>query len=477
VDDLQAYDPKQVDLLLVDDDNDFRTIAGRRFARSGYQVQQAPDGESALAAAERRQFDVAIVDMRMPGMSGLELLEKMRQSQPECEVVMLTGEGTIETAVRAMKLGAFDYLTKPFPLADLETLIQKAYEHRQLRKENRQLRVVLERSQPKPEMVGQSRAMQEVFRLIERAGPTDKAILIQGESGTGKELVARALHRASLRSQNPLVVINCAALPETLLESELFGHEKGSFTGAVATKPGLFEVADGGTLFIDEIGEMPGSLQAKLLRVLEDGSMRRIGSLKERRVNVRLLAATNRNLAEEVRAGRFREDLYYRINVLSFELPPLRERGGDIPLLVTRILGSEWKLDPEALNALERHKWPGNVRQLINVLERAKILADPPRIRLSDLPREFAGGESIALHVPQEAPDALAAIERAHVLEVLRRERGNKARAARALGINRRSLYRLLEKYGVGTGEDETEHSNGQRTAHAVTDGSAAISG
>jgi DNA-binding NtrC family response regulator len=443
-----AYDPKIIDLLLVDDDGDFREVAARRFARSGYQVQPAADGEEALGLAERRQFDVTVLDMRLPGMSGLEVLEKLRACNPEGEIIMLTGEGTIETAVKAMKLGAFDYLTKPFPLAELETLVQKAYEHRLLRKENRQLKAMLQRNEPKSEMVGQSTAMQEVFRLIQRAGPTDKAILIQGESGTGKELVARALHRASQRADRPLVVINCAALPETLLESELFGHEKGAFTGAVSAKQGLFEVADGGTLFIDEIGEMPGSVQAKLLRVLEDGSMRRVGSLKERRVNVRLLAATNRNLLQEVQAGRFREDLYYRINVLSFELPPLRRRASDIPLLIRHFLGDQWQIEPDALRALEQYSWPGNVRQLINVLERAKILADPPTIGVVDLPDDL---ERAALSSgTSPASDDLAAIERAHVLEIFRREGGNKARAARALGINRRSLYRLLEKYQIG---------------------------
>jgi DNA-binding NtrC family response regulator len=444
-----VYDPKTIDLLLVEDDGDFREVAAKRFARSGFQVQQAANGEEALDLAERRQFGVTVLDMRLPGMSGLEVLEKLRTSNPEGEIIMLTGEGTIETAVSAMKLGAFDYLTKPFPLAELEELIQKAYGRRMLRKENRQLKAVIERSEPKPEMVGQSPAMQEVFRLIQRAGPTDKAILIQGESGTGKELVARALHRASERAERPLVVINCAALPETLLESELFGHEKGSFTGAVSAKQGLFELADGGTLFIDEIGEMPGSLQAKLLRVLEDGSMRRVGSLKERRVNVRLLAATNRNLAKEVQAGRFREDLYYRINVLSFELPPLRRRSGDIPLLVQRFLGDDWQIEPEAMRALEQYPWPGNVRQLINVLERAKILADPPTIGLVDFPEELVRAELSPGNPAAEAGDDLASIEKAHVVEVLRREKGNKARAARALGINRRSLYRLLDKYQI----------------------------
>jgi len=304
-------------------------------------------------------------------------------------------------------------------------------------------------------MIGKSPAMQEIFRLIERAGPSDKAILIQGESGTGKELVARALHRHSKRAEQPMVVINCAALPEALLESELFGHERGSFTGAVAAKQGLFEVADGGTLFIDEIGELPGSLQAKLLRVLEDGSLRRIGSVQERRVSVRLLAATNRNLAQEVAASRFREDLYYRINVMSLELPPLRERQGDVALLVSHLLGSGWEIEPAALEALERYSWPGNVRQLINALERAKILTDSETIRLRDLPKEVV--------TPTVAPatngnvlettDDLATIQRSKVVAVLRREAGNKSKAARALGIDRRKLYRLLEKFAIADAE------------------------
>ncbi|HVC99391.1 MAG TPA: sigma-54 dependent transcriptional regulator [Pirellulales bacterium] len=442
-------EPKNVDLLLVDDDAEFRDTVARRFLRSGYRVQQAGGGVEALELTARRQFDVAVVDLRMPGMSGVELLDKLKAAGAECEVVLLTGEGSIETAVDAMKRGAHDYLTKPFPLAELELVVQRAYERRQLRKENQQLKAVLERSRPDSEMIGRSAAMHEVFRLIGRAGPTDKAILIQGESGTGKELVARALHRASPRAERPMVVIKCAALPETLLESELFGHEKGSFTGAVSAKPGLFEVADGGTLFIDEIGEMPGPLQAKLLRVLEDGSMRRIGSLKEFRVDVRLLAATNRDMAEEVKAGRFREDLYYRINVLSLELPPLRRRTGDVPLLVAKFLGPEWEIEPAAMQALESYTWPGNIRQLINAIERAKILADGFVVRLVDLPHDLQRPPQAEVPSALVGSDNLDEIERAHVIEVLQREKGNKARAARALGIDRRSLYRLLEKYGV----------------------------
>jgi DNA-binding NtrC family response regulator len=443
-------EPGCIDLLVVDDDEEFRGTLVRRFSRRGYRVHDAEGGEAALAMAERRQFDVALFDMVMPGLSGIELLQQFKARGHECEVILLTGQGTIESAVQAMKLGAYDYLTKPFPLAELEILVEKAAQRRALAKENVQLKGVLDRQERQPNMIGQSSAMLEILHLIDRAGPTDKAILIQGESGTGKELVARALHAQSPRADKPLVIINCAALPETLLESELFGHEKGAFTGAVAAKPGLFELADGGTLFIDEIGEMPGSLQAKLLRVLEDGSMRRVGSLKERRVNVRLLAATNRNIADEVKAGRFREDLYYRINVMAMNLPPLRERVGDIPLLVQHFVQPDWKVEPAAMQALENYHWPGNIRQLINAIDRAKILADDHVVLLKNLPREVS--DSLlrpAAAAPVHSTDALAAIERAHIVEVLQRERGNKARTARALGVNRRSLYRLLEKYSI----------------------------
>lgn len=444
---------KKADLLFVEDDPDFLVTLVRRFRKREFQVEQAASAEEALEVVQRRQFDVAVLDMNLPGMSGIELLKKLKSAQADCETIMLTGQGTIESAVEAMKLGAYDFLSKPFPLAELETIIQKAYERRQLQKENRQLKGLLSRDRPSSEMIGESPAIREVFRLIERAGPTDKAILIQGESGTGKELVARALHQASPRADKPLVVINCAALPETLLESELFGHEKGAFTGAIAAKQGLFELADGGTLMIDEIGEIRGPLQAKLLRVLEDGSFRRVGSLKERRVSVRLLAATNRIMEEEVKAGRFREDLYYRINVMSLELPPLRERTGDVPLLVQRFAGFDWTVEPEAIQALERYDWPGNVRQLINALERAKILADDNTIHSYDLPHEVSRDASSEVHAANGLDDSLATIERAHIVEVLQHENGNKARAARKLGVNRRSLYRLIEKFEINTDE------------------------
>ena len=440
-----------IELLIVDDDDELRDTTSRMFTRRGFATSDAANGEDALELANRRAFAVAVFDLMMPGMSGLELLERFQQVHPDCEVILLTGRGAIETVVQAMKLGAFDFLTKPFPLKDLETLIRKANERRLLRKENQQLKTWLARTQPKSEMIGRSPAMRELFRLIERAAPSDKAILIQGESGAGKELAARALHRGSRRAGSPLVTINCAALPETLLESELFGHEKGAFTGAVAAKEGLFEVADSGALFIDEIGEMPTLLQAKLLRVLENGSMRRVGSLKERRVDVRLLAATNRDMAQEVEAGRFREDLFYRINVMSLELPPLRRRVGDLPLLVSHFLGDLWSIVPEAVSVLEQYHWPGNIRQLANVIERAKILADNHTIRLQDLPKEITASTARAADILNA--DDLSAIERAKVVEILHRENGNKTRAAAVLGIDRRKLYRLLKKYAIEDGE------------------------
>lgn len=447
-------DCRSIELLIVEDDPDFRETCVRWMRRKGHNVVEAENGQKALHCCDQRFFDVAIVDLNMPGLSGLELLERLKSANVDTEVIILTGEATVETAVQAMKLGACDYLSKPFPLAELEQRCRLAFERGQIQKENRQLKALIERNRPEARMIGESPPMQDVFRLIERAGPTDKAILIQGESGTGKELVARAIQRCSRRTNKPFVTVNCAALPDQLVESELFGHEKGAFTGASNAKSGLFEVADGGTLFIDEIGELPPSIQPKLLRVLEDGSLRRVGSHKERRVDVRIVAATNRNLGQEVAAGNFREDLYYRINVMSLELPPLRERGADIGLLIDHILGPDWQIAPEARQALVEYHWPGNIRQLINAIERAKIMADDQRVTLDDLPQE--------IEQPLERPERpvtvgglekLDEIERAHVLDVLQRENGNKARAARALGIHRRKLYRLLERYSINLNE------------------------
>ena len=446
----EAIHDRTLDLLLVDDDDDLREDMSRFFSRRNYNVSECAGGEQALSFVDQRAFDVIVLDMMMPGMTGLELLERLKQRGADGEVVMLTGKGSIETAIEAMKLGAREYLTKPISLKELERVVRKSVESGQLRKQNEQLKAVIQQQKPDaPRMIGESPKMKEVFRLIERTAPSTNPILIQGESGTGKELVARAIHEGSHLADKPLVVINCAALPETLLESELFGHEKGAFTGAVSAKPGLFEVADGGTLFIDEFGELAGSLQAKLLRVLEDGTLRRVGSVKERRVNVRLVAATNRDMHTEVSEGRFREDLYYRINVLTILLPPLRDRPGDLTLLIDHFLGPDWTVEPDVIPLLERYGWPGNVRQLQNALERAKILAEADSICVKNLPPEIVRGAQNA-----EAPSPgtkcdLETLNKLHIEETYRRHNGNKARTARALGIGRRTLYRLIEKFDI----------------------------
>lgn len=442
---------RAIDLLIVEDDDGFREMAVEWMRRKGHRVEEAANGQEALKQCDRLHFQVAVFDMNMPGVSGLELLQRFKSGGVDTEVIILTGQATVENAVEAMKLGACDYLTKPFPLSELEQRCRMAYDRWSLTKENRQLKAVIEQSRPPVTMIGKSKPMLDLCRLIERVGPTDKGVLIQGESGTGKELVARAIQQASKRADKPLVTINCAALPEQLVESELFGHEKGSFTGATATKDGLFEVADGGTLFIDEVGELPPILQPKLLRVLEDGSFRRVGSHQERRVDVRILAATNRDLAEEVADGMFREDLYYRINVMSLVLPTLRDRGDDINLLIDHFVGPDWEIEDDARAALRAYHWPGNVRQLINAIERAMILADDHLVTLDDLPHEVVD-TSPRNGVPPNAAGVkrLDLIERAHIINVLREEKGNKARAARSLGIHRRKLYRLLERFEIG---------------------------
>jgi DNA-binding NtrC family response regulator len=439
-------------LLIVDDDEDLRQSLARRFQHACMKVTEAASGEEALERVAQARCDVALLDLHLPGMSGIDLLQKLKERQPELEAIMLTAHGSLETAVQAMKQGAYDYLSKPFHLGDLEVHIQKAFEKVQLARRERQWVDQIRYESPRYQLVGSSPAMRRAVQLIEKVAPSDATVLVRGASGTGKELVARALHFNSPRRDRPLVTVNCAALQETLLESELFGHEKGAFTGALQAKRGLIEVAEGGTLFIDEVAEMAPGLQAKLLRVLEDGHYRRVGSTQEAQADVRVVAATNKDLAEEQKAGRFRDDLYYRLNVVAIPLALLRERRQDIPELVehfltTRKVGpGRYHLEPAALQALSGYDWPGNVRELANVLERAQILAEDSLITLDDLPDTVVA----AAPAPGEEagdPRHLREVERRHVRAILEEEGGNKVRAAKVLGISRRALYRLIDKY------------------------------
>lgn len=447
-DDARLPEPSQIELLIVDDEADFRESAARYFSRLGFHVDQAEDGEEALNVCTNKKFDVIVLDIHMPVMNGLAVLDELMKRDLPPKVIMLTGGGTIENAVESIKKGAYDFLTKPAKLDDLARMIRRACDVKKLEAENQRLKAALKHQTQFAGMVGQSPAMQEVYRLIHRTAASSKPVLIQGETGTGKELVARAIHHASALADQPLVVINCAALAEQLLESELFGHEKGSFTGALAAKPGLFEIADGGTLFIDEFGEMSGSLQTKLLRVIEDGSMRRVGSVVERHVNVRVIAATNRDLEKEVAEKRFREDLYYRINVLGIQLPPLRQRAGDIKLLAEKFAGEDWIIDEDVMKKLNSYSWPGNVRQLQNAIDRAKVLAEENRIELKNLPPAIIQAETQSTTHLTDSID-LESINRMHVEGVYLRNGKNKTRTAQALGVNRRSLYRLLERFGI----------------------------
>jgi DNA-binding NtrC family response regulator len=441
-----------IKLLIVDDDDQLRDTLVNRFRRHGMSVVAAANGEEGLVKAGQSRCDIALLDLNMPGMNGIQLLQKLKEQQPDLEAIMLTAHGSIETAILAMKQGAYDYLTKPFHLPELEIHLQKAFEKALLARRQRQWVEQINYESPRYRLVGSSPAMQRVIQLIEKVAATESTILVRGESGTGKELVARAIHYNSPRRDQPIVTINCATFQETLLESELFGHEKGAFTGATQQKPGLVEVAEGGTLFIDEIAEMTPSLQAKLLRVLENGRFRRVGSIQELQANVRVVAATNKFLEDEQKAGRFREDLYYRLNVVMIELPPLRERREDIPELVehflcTRQVGpTPFKLEPAALQALVRYDWPGNVRALANVLERAQILAENHLITSDDLPEAIVD-KTVPLSTPESDPRHLREVERRHVLDILKQEKWNKVHAAKTLGISRRALYRLIEKY------------------------------
>ena len=444
---------------MVDDEPAQRELVGGFLRKQGFDVAEAPDGRTALERFRKEPFDLLLTDQKMPGLSGLELLEAARAVTPAVAVIIMTAYGTIETAVAAIKGGAADYLTKPVNLDELLHRIAQVRERQRLIMENRELREALQERHRVEGIIGESGRMQEVLSLVRRVAGSDATILIQGESGTGKELIARAIHYASPRAGAPLVSVNCAALPETLLESELFGHEKGAFTGAVAARKGRFELADGGSLFLDEIGDLPLHLQVKLLRVLQEREFERVGSSRPVAVNVRLLAATHRDLEALVRAGRFRDDLYYRINVVSISLPPLRERREDIPLLLDHFVEKFSRrngkriggLTREAREALLRYDYPGNVRELENLVERAVILTRDEVIGLEDLPlgvkeREGETSGETSLTVLVEG------LERRMIREALARADGVQTQAAEILGISERVLRYKLKKYGLAGG-------------------------
>jgi DNA-binding NtrC family response regulator len=442
-------------LLIVDDEADSRETMAELMGRWGYEVATASDGTEALRRAAEWHPDVILTDLVMPGLDGLWLLRSLRTELPDCPVVLLTGRGTIQTAVQAIKEGAYDFIEKPLEVSRLRLVLDRALEKKETLREVQQLRRRLAALAPGTDMIGSGPAMQRVFDLARKVAPSSASVVISGPSGSGKEVLAHAIHRMSPRRDGPFLGLNCSAIPATLIESELFGYERGAFTGAAERRLGHFEQAGGGTLFLDEIGEMPIELQAKLLRVLEERKVWRLGGRAEVEVDVRVLAATQQDLKEEIRRGRFREDLYFRLCVFTIALPALRERREDIPLLVQHFvekLGAEsgkrvLGVTPAAMAVLEEHAWPGNVRELRNALERAVILADGEFIGVEHLPQELKpeipGAATLSLALGR----TLDEVERAYLLASLARNGGNKARTAEALGISEKTLYNKLARY------------------------------
>lgn len=458
-------------LLVVDDERNLRLVVQKEMTRQGHDVETADNGEAAWELLEAQDFDVVLCDINMPRLDGMGLLRRTRERcQNPPEVIMLTGQATVESAIEAMKLGAYDYLTKPYRIGELSALVTAAAEKQQLKVDNQRLRAQIARtSHSLPEIVAESRQMKEALRLVQRVAPSDTSVMISGESGVGKELIAQAIHRLSGRADKPFIDLNCAALQDTLLESELFGHEAGAFSGARVRKLGLFEIADGGTIFLDEVMEMPMQLQSKLLRALETRSFFRVGGVKKVEVDVRLVAATNRNKEQSIADGVFRADLLYRINSFEIVIPPLRERREDIEPLARHLLhklagANSPEMSPAAIEALTAFEWSGNVRQLRNCLERAVLLADNNMITPRELPPEIAyrtetPSVSVSYNAPQNTPvgsfqnapttNNLRDVERQQIIGALEKTGWHRGKTAEMLGISPSTLYRRLRDYGL----------------------------
>ncbi len=449
-------------ILIVDDEENFRHMLSVILGKEGYDVEMASNGEEALQRLSSSSFDQVLCDIRMPRMDGLDFLKEAQSRKAEATVIMMSAYGTIDTAIEAMKLGAYDYISKPFKPDEILLVLRKAEERERLRKENETLKREIKQQYSFENIVSKNKKMQEIFDLIRKVAPYKSTVLITGESGTGKELIARALHYTSDRSKQPLIPVNCGAIPESLLESELFGHIKGAFTDAVRTKKGLFEEADGGTLFLDEIGELPALLQVKLLRVLQDGEIRKLGESKSVTIDVRIVAATVKDLVREVKEGRFREDLFYRLNVLPIHLSPLRERREDIPLLALHFVKKYrhslqkqvTSIDPRALEALMTHPWRGNVRELENTIERAIVLAEGEFIALDHLPGHIRNPQSRQTQEPPAEEEysikkASKILETSLIKRALEKTGGNHTHAARLLEISHRALLYKIKEYGI----------------------------
>ncbi len=455
-------------VLVVDDDDAHRGMLKMMLKTWGYNVAEAADGDEAVVLVHERSFDAVLTDVRMARTDGISAMKQILSYNPSLPVILMTAYSSVETAVDALRVGAYDYLIKPLDFDALKETLGRAMAHARMGVENRELRRQLSEENASPEILGRSPAITAMLQMIGTVAPTEATVLVTGESGTGKELVARALHAQSMRRDQPLVTVNCAALAETLLESELFGHEKGAFTGADRRREGRFKQADKGTLFLDEIGEMPVSLQAKLLRALQQGEIQRVGSDKSEHVDVRVIAATNRDLKKEVQERRFREDLYFRLNVISLEVPPLRQRREDIPLLAAHFLSrfsernrkSIKGFSPQSMDMLLHYDWPGNVRELENAVERAVILCTGDTVLGPELPMAVTGAGETATTRSTDMPSSLAGmpleeVERLAIEETLRETGDNKSAAARKLGITRATLHKKLRKYETGREDGE----------------------